>query len=463
MKRAFSVPAFAFGLTLAVAAVGCRQIVGFADEPGPASHGAGSADGGLISRSGGWTFADPVCGACVELNCSAEEKACTQDPSCQTYETCVAACASGDAVCASQCETRVPSVIESPEITPLSHCVASSCNAACRASVVGADGQTCGPVFGRSQCTECCCDEFAACDANPACVRQLLCGRRCGTPDPIDPPSVPCFDECLAETTPLAEADDAAVPVDADSNIGTCVGVRCANTCFEEDWSCLGHVESPGSSAGPLTVYGYIEDYRGIDPTGVTPLPNFTVKACSYLTCATPIAESVSNDDANVQLALTPGLDAYFEVTAPAGLDYPTHLFFLPQWLQLHSFRWTFDVYRRDSLAVLPPSEPGRGAVLFLVHDCNPRLSPSPPRAAGVEVTAEPPGDPAHYTLKNFVPDDGAIATDENGVGFIINLQPGVVKLFAHRHDTGELIGITPIIIRADATTVVELVPTPTL
>jgi hypothetical protein len=191
--------------------------------------------------------------------------------------------------------------------------------------------------------------------------------------------------------------------------------------------------------------------------------PGFHVKGCLLLdtTCAVPFDDRITDEAGNFVLDLRRNdywSSMYFEVTAPNVLDYRTHLFFLPDWTLTHSLRWTFNVYPRDSTADVPASDPGLGGVLFFTHDCKQSLWP---RAAGVEVSARPAGSPTRYTLEGLKADLDAQFTDIKGTGFITNLPPGQVKLSAWRHDPPELIGTTPIVIRADTLTIAELTPTP--
>jgi len=449
------------GIALALVPTACRQIVGFADEPrlrsqpgeaagGPASD-AGIDGGVYVSTSGNWPFFDRVCGTCIDRNCADEANACALDPSCQAYEECKAAC--GDTQCASHCLSRVPSAVLSIETWPLNHCVASLCPAACPSSIVSLPGgQTCGPLVGNIDCSMCCCKEFDACDKDPVCVRQIACSRRCG----LDPADQSCFEACTGRHPD---------PPSIHANLGACAETpRCGSSCGLVDWSCLGHVRWAAPSSGSWKLYGSVLDFDSLtSPTPVPPVVGFDVKACAPrdFLCMNPFDEMKTNQEGRVELDLSKnifGTSAYFEVTAPIGLDYPTTLFFLPSWILTHSVRTGFIIYHPASNGNIPVSDPGRGGVLFFVHDC----SQAGHRAAGVEVTANPPGSsPPAYVREGYAPDPSVTFTDSIGIGFITNLLPGQVKLSAVRHDTGEHIGTTPIVIQAGAMTIAELVPTP--
>jgi len=202
-----------------------------------------------------------------------------------------------------------------------------------------------------------------------------------------------------------------------------------------------------------------------------TPLAGFHVKTCFVLGavsaqqfgldfCAKPLDDQISDPDGNVVIDLSKNglnISHYFEVTPPPGFAYQTHLFFLPGWTLTHSTTADFTIYLPTSLGNIPPSDPGLGGVLFFTRDCSWILT----RAAGVEVSARPAGSATQYATEGLVPSESATATDSRATGFITNLPPGQVMLSTWRHDTGERIGDTPIVIQAGALTVAELVPTP--
>jgi hypothetical protein len=123
----------------------------------------------------------------------------------------------------------------------------------------------------------------------------------------------------------------------------------------------------------------------------------------------------------------------------------------------MYSLHKNFYVAPPDSPFRLPRSDPGRGGVLFFVYDCGQILR----SAAGVEVTASPAGSAPLYAQDGLIPVPSATATFSVGAGTIINLPPGQVTLSATLQATGQLIGVTPILIEPGATTIVELVPTP--
>jgi len=453
------------GVMLVVASTGCRQIVGF-DEETPASHDAGiDAEARVFwSTTGRWQFTDPGCRDCVDRSCADAATACAADPSCRAYEACVAACPPGNKGCASECLPRVPSAVLSPETRPLVHCVAAACSVACPSSVVtNAEGNTCGPVFANLDCASCCCKEFAACDNESDCVRQSACARQCMTNGPLDQP---CFEACTGR-----QPD----PLTPTANIGACAQGPCQTSCSgRPDWSCLGHVWQPQPSLGPRKLYGAV--VLNTFASNPMPLgPGFHVKLCSYIgaviaqatagldPCAMSRDDQVSDDGGKVVLDLSrgSGFSTYFEVTAPPGLDYQKSLFFLAEWTLTHSLHKEFYLDLRNTVLSLPTAGPGRGVVVFRTFDCRQALN----LAAGVEVEAEvnssPAGDRPVYTALGVVPDRGATSTSGEGVGIITNLPAGQVTLYAHRHDTGQLIGRTQIMVQPDAVTVVELVPTP--
>jgi hypothetical protein len=476
-----------FGVSLVLASAGCRQIVGFYDEPGlePAEAGADASSeaagadasseaeagaaasseaGGYRSTIGRWAFVDPGCGACIDRSCSETAAPCAGDPSCHAYEACVAGCR--DKPCVSQCLSRVPSAILSPEVRPLLHCVAASCRTACPLSVLSLpNGDTCGPVFNKLECTSCCCPEFRACDDDQNCVRQSACARQCdGPPSQFQF----CFEACTGRHPD---------PVTPTVSIGTCAEGPCQTSCGGEDWRCLGLVWPPQASPVPRKLYGSV--LRRVDSVA---LGGFRVKMCSLLgavgvpldasatsgldLCPVALDEAVSDVAGNVLLDLNKSsglnksseLSTYFEVIPPPGQDYPKTHFFLAGWTLTHSRHYDFYLAARNSLYSLPPSAPGLGSVSFHTYDCRQVLNPVP----GVVVRAYPAGSDPVYLAPGFVPDPSATSTSPLGIGFITNLPAGkVVTLSASRHEEKDLIGTTPIVIQPDTETFVELVPTP--
>ncbi len=452
-----------FAWALGVASLGCRQIVGFDEGPsarvdasaGPdASVDAGGDAGPYVSPNGSWRFEDPICGACMDKSCADEARRCSADGSCTLFEACIAACGR-DQTCAAQCRDQVPSCSRSQETWDLNQCVATRCAEACPESIVTLPNshKSCGALFGSPECRTCCCDQFPACEGDPAC--KPACNMQCQTTDPI---GLTCLAQCTGR--PGDQYSETA------NEAGACFqSNKCAGACGAYDWSCLGKVQLPQRpSEGPVLLYGTVLDF----PAG-NPLSGFEVKTCPFgqnPTCM-PVDRELSDPSGNftVDLGTTIAangfaLSTYFEVNAPPGLDYQTHLFFLPAWALVHSLRYFFVVYTRTGVGNVT-GDPKFGGVLFLAHDCTPTLFP--PAAGGVHVSIDPVGtsDPVGYTMQNLQGDTTATATYPYGVGFILNASPGTVTLTAQLQATQQLIGRTPVWVRPDTTTVVELAPTP--
>lgn len=463
---------FGIGVGLVFASIGCRQIVGF-DWETPPSHDAGDAGidaeaGAYVSSSAHWPFADPECGACIDHSCAMEARSCALDPSCQARGECVAACPRGVTACADRCIGRVPSAVLSPEMWPLSHCVAAHCSMECPSSVVTAsNGETCGPLRGKFECTRCCCKEFETCNEDSECRRQSACARQCS---PVN--SDGAFDQACFEACTGIKSDH----LDPNVDLAACAkSSLCAGSCRSVDWTCLGNVWPPKPSSGARRLYGSVRTNAG-DFSSSTPLRGFHVKMCPVLgamnaqsssgvdLCPMSLQEEVSNELGDVVLDLnriggteeSPQWGIYFEVTAPSGLDYPKYLFFLPPWTLTHSLHKNFFVFARDSFIQLPPSDPGQGGVVFSAHDCSQVLH----TADGVEVTALPAGKTIYSGLLQE-PDPNAQSTSSTGIGVITNLPAGQVTLSTRRHGTGEFIGTTIVVIESGATTMVDLAPTP--
>jgi len=464
------------GIVLVLASIGCRQIVGFADEPGPAGLAADAgveadagaeADTGIEADAGGeaeasvfmsangpWRFANSSCGACIDQSCASEEHACATDPSCSAFEACVASCGLGDKECAGHCWARVPSSSRSPQTWSLNHCEAAACRDACGLWVT-AGGQTCGSWLMPTDCVTCCCKELDACDNDPECVRQSACDEQCAWRKD----GQPCRQACTGQ----AAFNPKVVPL-TDCETG-----RCASACLTQDWTCLGKVQWPKASSRTLTLALMMSDF--IDSR--IPLVGFNVRGCitGDKSCTMPLAEGTTNDAGFVALELvtngvTNSVSAYFEVTGPPGSGYQPYIFYVPEFYMTQSFAAAgISVIGRSVVEATLGPDPALGHVLFGVINCNPfgSFGNGGSSAPNVQVTASPAGPSTRtYYLAGLSPSTTAIATDDSGDGIIMNLPPGEVTLEVRRADTKELIGSRTVWVRPDTVTELTLTPTPT-
>ena len=113
----------AFGIIVgAILPLGaCRQIVGIEDSP----------QTNIVTTAGGIEFGTSSCAGCAQKNCVAPATACSQVAPCAEYEDCLGTC-KGDADCRAKCTADHRfGVGSTTELSKLSSCLASNCEADC--------------------------------------------------------------------------------------------------------------------------------------------------------------------------------------------------------------------------------------------------------------------------------------------------------------------------------------------
>lgn len=174
-------------LTVAIAVVGAAACSSSSNRSNAAR------DAGTEAAT--WGASD--CSSCIDSSCAQQVQACSEEPSCAAYLTCLRKCpvaADGnvDATCAAKCPTSAGSSGEAA-ITSLDQCRKSGAGASCAAcggtnSDGGSDGgcdmpllcQQCAPPQAdASACVTCaqkyCCDSRDACHNDPTCAAYLTC------------------------------------------------------------------------------------------------------------------------------------------------------------------------------------------------------------------------------------------------------------------------------------------------
>jgi hypothetical protein len=417
--------------------------------PSEGLDGGGEAGGPFVSvYSPDWKFTSAECGACIDQNCELTARDCGRNHACNAYVACMAACAAGDAACAASCWSRVPSAGRSSQTWQLHHCAAAGCRNKCGFWVNNSKGQTCGSWPSQSPgCAACCCAELDTCDNDALCVAQAACAQQC-------------------QNDPACEADCAGMSsIDMNTyQIPGCEQGHCWTACLGEDWSCLGNVQVPRPQ-GSFSLYLQLGDYLN-----GTPRVGYLVKECltSDATCTATLADG--NTDANGETILplpinqtTSYVSAYLEISPPAGENYQTHLFYLPEWQLAHGERWGSSLFSRAFVGSILPLDPTRGHLLFHAADCNPYASQRGDRgASNVQVTVSTQ-DMSTYTLyiQNGTISPTATATDQSGSGGVLNIPPGYATVTTRLADSGRRISSRTLLIRADTVTVATLTPTP--
>jgi hypothetical protein len=436
-----------------VAAIACRQLVGIQDSPP-----------GAIGEVCGLTFASNACGSCASASCCAESSACAANPLCAPYETCVAAC-EGNAGCQTTCLLDHPLGTSVSEAASLSACLAAKCGAAC-GGACGTAGSLLSPPDGAAACQDCyaenACDAGAACNASANCVAEALCFASCPTPD--------CREAC-ATSIP----DDAGLV----SSLGSVRLGPCQTQCAHgSDWACLGHVMWPSTQAPSSEFTLQVVDFTDPDAKG---LPSIEVRYCSgddlsvdaEGLCENPLAGPTQTDENGIAtIRVSTGeptfllgyVPNYLELSStPTSPTIVTELLFLgfplsqaKYWLVSPSrepanngafISGPISVLTPDDLALVSASEHvnqsmEKGLLAAAVYDCL--------GAYAVD---------AHITLDG---DNAGTHAFSVGVGLygILNVFPGRATVTATATNVGRPSSQERVLIRANAVTVVFMVPT---
>ncbi|MGO9833906.1 MAG: hypothetical protein ACLP1X_06805 [Polyangiaceae bacterium] len=430
---------------VALAVVACRQLVGITDNP-PED---------LVTSICGLPYGTNACASCVNTNCCAESTTCSTNPACSTYETCLGKC-SGDPACRSQC-TAYP-VSTASDVSALSACLASKCEAAC--------GLTCGGIA------------------------DLI----------SEPPSAPACQSCIeATSTTCADARAWGASVDGDTYwrcVLACPTEDCRGTCgidnpsgaslfapFQTDyagtcsgpcaygnyWACVGHVNWPEAKSNTVTV-----TYPVIDFGSHLGVSGLDVQVCTGCPCdaADPTLGQGQTDDAGVVM-----LHVRQVVGANGVADNNCNQITSPSMSIVPYFGYTgyplsetVSVITMANAARLAPEtatptafaqyqvldgvtqDPLRGFVGPQLHDCI--GSPAP----GVAVTTDS-NDPMVAVL--YDPGSEAIASNSSGIVSIFNVPPGVVTLTATPVALHKTASVVTVNVAAGTITGAAMFPTP--
>jgi hypothetical protein len=289
----------AVGCALALAAAGCRQIVGF-DEPHVRDAGPSAG-----TEACGLPYGTASCASCVRASCCSESAACELDPTCAPYEACAGACA-GDPNCRAHCEIDHPPGT-SAKGSALAACLADHCESAC--------GLTCGALAYGVQpddaepCQICittnACALSRACASSVDCDENMRCRVACGF-------RYDCIEAC-GSAHPAGV--DASLPISSP-------GFACSSACGRgKDWNCVGHLAfSPLPPTTPITFALQVVDFQS---AGV-PLQGVNVSVCPAYNpnpdCPYPLAPSGTTDaTGTVMFQLVPGsspVNGYARLTA---------------------------------------------------------------------------------------------------------------------------------------------------
>jgi hypothetical protein len=399
----------AFGLAVCVIAslFSCRQIVGIEDSP-PED---------IQTTVSGLQFGTGACAACAQESCAAMSTFCSMTPPCKAYEDCLGAC-KGDPKCRSQCtvDNRVGGD-STGEISALSVCLASNCEADCNLSCGGVAAYVTPPASA-VDCEACLAPD---CDVENACARSVDCDAY-----------VRCLLAC-----PTFDCQQACATTHADGfmRYGQFDGARfsnCATRCaYGNDWSCVGHSSAPApKSANTAITFQGIYDQATVE-TGMTPIPGVQVTICGSVGNGTdfscnpalvpPTPTNATNASGDVTIPAVPiamsldgtGLMGYGLLRAMGYMD---TWFFWGYPLSEPSVTWGKPFSPSLFLDKLPPSpQVGTGSAWVVAFDCLGLL------AGGVHVkTGDSDMEPDYF---HYPPDDAGTYANVPNSG-----SPGIAK-----------------------------------
>jgi hypothetical protein len=422
MARSAAVSGLVAALIALAGSVACRQVVGIGDSPPQVSDP--TVCGLPLGTSG--------CGACVEASCCAESSACATDPVCAAYEGCLGGC-DGDPRCRSQCSVDHPGGTGS-DVSALSACLASHCNAACGlgcgglAIITSPDTATaCQDCFGANACTS-----EQACTSSADGDAYVRCLVACATPD--------CRQTCA--TTHTSGVTLCSPMIRAFS--GTC-STPCG---FGRFWGCVGSVSWPLAEWNNVVMTGEVDSIPSLTPVG----QGVDVSVSEYCPPGVTgvLAQGQTNDSSMVTLLVPQafggagtghGLDGCLIVTSPSYLQtfwywgypltapavtwqehYDAGTPIEPSVGYLPLFGTALVMQLTTTLGGTPDST--RGVLSFGVHDCLGDPAPD------VQVTTNVQ-DPEMRVTYGTTLDLTATATDSTGIVTIVNVPVGPVTLTA--------------------------------
>ncbi len=185
----------------------------------PRLRGSGSATDASSGACGSLTTSSVACGACLERQCCAAARACSDDAVCLALLGCLQSCT--DTTCAASCRSTYLQGFAAYEA--VTDCLGSACSTDCpTAGDAGAfDGSaSCGNLAkARTSCGACvaeqCCAQDKACSSEGACPAIQLCVQNCASND------TSCLEACRAPDVSGAYGAMAA-----------CVSSACSSSCL---------------------------------------------------------------------------------------------------------------------------------------------------------------------------------------------------------------------------------------
>ena len=401
-RRGALAVAFAFAIGAAALATSCRQVAGIEDAPPEA----------LTTRVCGVSYGSNACASCA-TSCCAESTACAGDAACSAYEDCLGGCG-GDPECRSQCTIDHPA--STPEVSALSACLASKCEAACGLGCGGFEGYV-TEKRNAAACQSCVATTKGVCADARACATSRDCDGYWR-----------CVRACPTEDCRLACATDNAAGAMIFANFQADYAGACSGPCaYGNYWPCVGQVSYPVAKSSTLNLTFPITYYSN-QTNGV---PGLDVSICGGCPCDNfPVLQKGMTDDGGIvslpgipQVKGVLGLNGCGEITSPTQSIVPYYAYWgYP--LSEPTVTTPFASAAAESPQVLTPAQfaqyqgllglhqdDDKGYIAPIVHDC--LGSPSP----GVEVVLSTPNVSAVYGLGTELE-----ATGSTGDAFFYNV-----------------------------------------
>ncbi len=445
-------------VTAITGVVACRQIADISDSP-PEK---------LATSTCGLAYGTSTCAACVNASCCAPSMACAADPACSAYENCLGPC-NGDPACRSRCTIDHPAGAAS-DVSALSACVASKCEALC--------GLTCGGMTdlisapdAAAACQQClqtsACAQAQTCASSQPCDAYMRSTLAFGTLD-----SVEAFEQLQCASSDAAglsldiggrfEVCGKTPQVNADAGLSSRADAfrfTCTTPCETGNyWACAGHVSWPPPKASTSTIELVLTDY-------VTNLPvaGATARVCSPTdvpNCSEPLQQGTSDANGLVSLtfpnaaAINMGLNGFVRITSPDivtqdiywGFPLVESSLFLTQQVVTPAE----DQQLLDSVHVTPES--ARGQLDLYASDCLYQAAP------GVQVVLTP----SDMLTQGFSSGGSqTTVTDQKGLLFFVNAPAGETQITATPPALGKPSSQISVNVQPGNITFVFLFPTP--
>jgi hypothetical protein len=230
-------------------------------------------------------------------------------------------------------------------------------------------------------------------------------------------------------------------------------------------WGCLGHVilETPAAPMVKVTIPFW-------DLIRMVPINDVVARTCSKLdvSCSNPVSADVETDAQGVlTLNVPPRFDGYALVQTKTSGDggssptrIPSLIFFNPPLVKDREFD-RVPLFNPEDLVILAASQgntidPQLGTIFAGTQDCSGKavggVTWQPSRVA--ESTKR-------FFYVNGLPDEAATATDSSGLGGLINVPTGTIRLDANLQNTGMAIGSATVLVRSAYASYTYLAPVP--